>query len=157
MKTANSLLVSLLTLGLAACDSIGGLGGTDVGNPDTKVTAAVGPELSREACNTLNFCYSGFDWAGCKRAGLEVAGIPLQMGLPASETLLDLDEALSAESAEVQAGNYRACLDHLRTLRCTDLPMNQIWNPSNPSNYGGLLKFWVSVKNVCGNIVKPKS
>jgi predicted small secreted protein len=156
MKTQNCLLLSLLALSLAACDSISGFGGTDVGNPDTKITSALGPELSREACDTLNFCYSGFDRAGCKRAGLEVAGIPFQMGLPTSETLLDLDEALSAERAEVQAGHYRACLDHLRTLRCSDLPMNQIWNPSSPSNYKGLLKFWVSVKDVCGKIVKPK-
>lgn len=157
MKNKTQLLLSFLMITIAACDSISGLGGTDVGNPDTKITAAVGPELSREACDTLNFCYSGFDRAGCKRASLEVVGIPFQMGLPASETLLGLDEALTAERAEIQDGNYRACLNHLRTLRCTDLPMNQIWNPSNPSNYKGLLKFWVSVKNVCGKIVTPKS
>jgi len=154
--TSNLLLLTLLATSLSGCLTVGTQGGSDTGNPDSVISDAIGPKLSVAACDTLNFCISGFDRRTCQSAGLNIDNVAPQLGLQNKNTLNEIDSALSFGSAKLERDNLNSCLSHLHNLRCSDLPINQIWDRNYPSDYRGLAKLWVSVKDVCGNVVRPK-
>jgi hypothetical protein len=145
-----------ILMGLGGCYTMGGLGGSDTGNPDTKTAPSVAPTLTRSVCNTLNFCISGFDRNSCQaQAALIPATAPL-LGLPEKQTLRDVDVALKTNEAELRQASYTACLKHLSSLSCSELPLDEIWDPNQASDFRGLNRFWSSVQHVCGRIVVPK-
>ncbi|MEO5667214.1 MAG: hypothetical protein ABIR96_04070 [Bdellovibrionota bacterium] len=156
MKIENVFLLTVLLLTLGACDSMGTYGGTDVGNPDIKTSSSVGPELSQAACNTLNFCFSGFDRAACQTASLEIDGVAPLIGAPESQNLADIDEAISSNRSDIIPQNLRSCLQRVMSLRCTEVPLDQIWNRNESSNYRGLTIFWAAVRNDCSNVVRAR-
>lgn len=157
--TTNLLLLTLLASGLSGCMTSGGatgFGGSDTGNPDSVVNDAIGPKLSIAACETLQFCTSGFDRRTCESAGLNLSDVAPHLGLGTKNTLNDIDSAIAFGSAEASRDNLNTCLSHINNVRCADLPIKDIWDSKYPSDYRGLVKFWESVKHVCGNVVRPK-
>ncbi len=154
MKYTQHVFTLLALLSISACFPIRGLGGSDVGNPDVKSDTPVSADLAKQSCDTLNFCYSGFDRQACRSESIRVSGVAPFLGLRGGDSLESIEVALDEKRAELNTARFRTCLEHLQTLRCSDLALDEIWNSRNPSDYRGMRKFWSKVQNVCGDVIR---
>jgi hypothetical protein len=158
MKKPFFFWTALLFVPLAGCigTATGTKGGTDVGNPDSHLASNTGSMLSQAACDTVNFCRSGFDRWDCAARGMDVPDVASSVGLKGTSTLRQLDTAIEQNKAALSQSQLDRCLEKIRSLRCAEIPVDTIWNVQDPSNYRGLINFWNSVRSVCGNVVTPK-
>lgn len=151
----HNFLLSLIAFTLSGCFSIKPTGGTDIGNPGGRQSEAFAASLNIESCRVLDFCISGFPEDICQDNAIHSRGVGEFLGGPNTASLADLENAVNQRDYNLNSNALSQCKAALNDLRCSDLPLNEIWDSNDRYNFSRIKKFWERLEPSCGGLVTP--
>jgi hypothetical protein len=158
-RLLSTFLISALLL-LSAC-APGGGGGTETGNPGSKVpgplvsdyTGNGGTDVLNTICTKLTACNAGLTATQCSNGLLPQTNIAARLGLASGfGTLQQVIDATNAETIVTNSTRLSTCRSDIEALSCGDPTVVAAWSSGSPSDFTAVFNLIPTSGTSCAGI-----